>query len=155
MDLCASPSHLRSVNLVFSICLYPVLCRILTILHPPCNETKRQLYALALVWFPVLNFFNYLYYTDAGSTLFVLLTYMLVKEKCYRLAGLVSVLQKFSRYYTRSKPRLIFCVGCDSGNDVSADKYHLGLFLCCNCCNRYLVERKEISRYSLQGAYRS
>ncbi|KAL1932843.1 hypothetical protein VTP01DRAFT_8521 [Rhizomucor pusillus] len=91
MDLCASPSHLRSVNLVFSICLYPVLCRILTILHPPCNETKRQLYALALVWFPVLNFFNYLYYTDAGSTLFVLLTYMLVKEKCYRLAGLVAI----------------------------------------------------------------
>lgn len=87
-DLCNNIQALRATNLLFSVGMYLVIRRIISLLHPSTNTLSRDLFALALTWFPVLMFFNFVYYTDAGSTFFVLLCYMLVKQKQYTLAGL-------------------------------------------------------------------
>ncbi|KAI7872910.1 alpha-2-glucosyltransferase Alg10 [Spinellus fusiger] len=79
-------SALRSINAVFSIGLFLVLYRLLAHTHPLPTVT-RSLYALALTWFPILFFFNGLYYTDNGSTFFVFLCYLLIKERWYWCAG--------------------------------------------------------------------
>ena len=86
--LCNTTISLRAINLVFAVCLYPVLYRLVTIHNP---NGSNHLFTLALVWFPVGFFYNFVYYTDPGSTLFVLLSYLLAKQKHYALAGLVSV----------------------------------------------------------------
>ncbi|KAI8146587.1 alpha-2-glucosyltransferase Alg10 [Fennellomyces sp. T-0311] len=82
---CNTTISLRMLNLVFAACLYPVIHRILTLHHP---TGSNHLFTLALVWFPVGFFYNFLYYTDSGSTLFVLLSYLLAKQNHYTLSGL-------------------------------------------------------------------
>lgn len=46
--------------------------------------------SLALSLFPLLFFFNFLYYTDVGSTLTVLLGYLMSRQDRHLLASLVS-----------------------------------------------------------------
>ncbi|KAG2223415.1 hypothetical protein INT45_001721 [Circinella minor] len=73
---------------VFAICLYPIIRRLVALHHPHTHPWSQHLFTLALVWFPVGFFYNFVYYTDPGSTLFVLLCYLLAKEKHYTLSGL-------------------------------------------------------------------
>ncbi|KAI8636062.1 alpha-2-glucosyltransferase Alg10 [Parasitella parasitica] len=90
-DLCTVNS-LRFTNILFSIGLYLVLVSLVTTLYPAtknCSNTK--LYALTLAWFPIGFFYNFLYYTDPGSTFLVLLSYLLVKKKRYTISGLVGM----------------------------------------------------------------
>ncbi|KAI7902365.1 alpha-2-glucosyltransferase Alg10 [Cokeromyces recurvatus] len=80
-DLC-TVNALRFTNILFSIGLYFILVSL--------TKTSR-VYALSLAWFPVGFFYNFLYYTDAGSTFFVLLSYLLVKRRWYRLSGVMGI----------------------------------------------------------------
>lgn len=82
---------LRFTNILFSIGLYFVLLSLILTLSKKRNNWKTQLYALTLCWFPINHFFNFLYYTDPGSTFFVMLSYLLVKKKSYNVAGIVGI----------------------------------------------------------------
>lgn len=90
-DLC-TVNTLRFTNILFSIGLYLLLVSLIRQLWPRQVPWKSKLYALALSWFPVGFFYNFVYYTDPGSTFFVLLSYLLVKKKKYNLAGLVGLI---------------------------------------------------------------
>ncbi|KAI9283175.1 alpha-2-glucosyltransferase Alg10, partial [Sporodiniella umbellata] len=78
-DLCTL-NALRTTNILFSIGLYFVLCGFFR---------NNKLYALTLASFPVGYFYNFLYYTDSGSTFFVLLSYLLLVKKRYHLSGFI------------------------------------------------------------------
>ncbi|OAD74167.1 glycosyltransferase family 59 protein [Phycomyces blakesleeanus NRRL 1555(-)] len=85
-----TPSALRMTNIFFSLGLLFVIDSLIGCLHPT-SPAIRSRYALALVWFPVLFFFNGLYYTDTGSTFFVLLSYLLVNKRHYWAAGTAGI----------------------------------------------------------------
>lgn len=89
-DLC-TVNTLRFTNTLFSIGLYFVLLSLILTLSKKRSNWKTQLYALTLCWFPINHFFNFLYYTDPGSTFFVMLSYLLVKKKLYNLAGVIGI----------------------------------------------------------------
>ncbi|KAI8394183.1 alpha-2-glucosyltransferase Alg10 [Radiomyces spectabilis] len=91
LNLC-DVNSLRMVNLVFAVGLYPVIYGLLTQLHQTTSTLSRALYALALCWFPVGYFFNFVYYTDTASTFFVLLSYLFVLQHCYALAALMGTI---------------------------------------------------------------
>ncbi|CAO3693578.1 unnamed protein product [Rhizopus stolonifer] len=74
---------LRATNILFSIGLYFIFCSFFK---------RNKLYALVLAWFPVGHFYNFLYYTDSGSTFFVLLSYLLLTKKRYHLSGIVGLI---------------------------------------------------------------
>ncbi|KAI8081843.1 alpha-2-glucosyltransferase Alg10 [Gilbertella persicaria] len=86
LDLCTI-NTLRFTNILFSIGLYVVLVQLVKSGH----DWHARLYALALAWFPVGFFYNAVYYTDTGSTFFVLLCYLAVKKRYYHAAGLVGI----------------------------------------------------------------
>lgn len=51
------------------------------------TTSRRILSALSLSSFPVLYFFTFLYYTDAGSTFFILFTYLMTLYGCHKTAA--------------------------------------------------------------------
>ncbi|XP_014678723.1 PREDICTED: putative Dol-P-Glc:Glc(2)Man(9)GlcNAc(2)-PP-Dol alpha-1,2-glucosyltransferase [Priapulus caudatus] len=80
LEFC-TPFWLRSINVLFAVGnLYVIWC-ILWKLHYQTSKdfsTNRALLAaINLTLFPVLYFFTFLYYTDAGSVFFALLLYLL------------------------------------------------------------------------------
>jgi hypothetical protein len=80
---------LRATNIAFATGILVVVSRLLKLLHPGTDSTRLILYALALGCFPVSMFYTFLYYTDSGSTFFVLLSYLLSKQRRYIMSGLV------------------------------------------------------------------
>ncbi|KAI9190576.1 alpha-2-glucosyltransferase Alg10 [Polychytrium aggregatum] len=78
-DSLCSTSTLRSVNLVFSVVLIPVLKGLLDSIHG--RHRINTAGAIAIALFPVAFFFNFMYYTDTGSTLFVLLSLLYALRK--------------------------------------------------------------------------
>lgn len=52
---------------------------------------QRVLTALSLSSFPVLYFFTFLYYTDAGSTFFTLFTYLMTLYSSHKAAAMLGV----------------------------------------------------------------
>ncbi|KAI9490244.1 alpha-2-glucosyltransferase Alg10 [Zychaea mexicana] len=88
LTICNTTVSLRAINIVFAICLYPVIRRLVALHHPHTSRWSQHVFTLALTWFPVGFFYNFVYYTDPGSTLFVLLSWLLAKQKRYTLAGL-------------------------------------------------------------------
>lgn len=55
------------------------------------TTSRRVLSALSLSTFPVLYFFNFLYYTDAGSTFFILFTYLMTLYGCHKASAFLGV----------------------------------------------------------------
>lgn len=90
-DLC-TVNALRFTNILFSIGLYFVLVSLISTLSATPKSFRLNLYALTLSWFPVGFFYNFLYYTDPGSTFFVLFSYLLVKKKSYFLSGIIGLI---------------------------------------------------------------
>ncbi|KAL7321349.1 glucosyltransferase [Mucor circinelloides] len=91
-DLC-TVNTLRFTNIMFSTGLYFTLVSLVNTLYPATkHDWRAKMYALTLAWFPVGFFYNFLYYTDPGSTWLVLQSYLLVKKKRYSLAGLVGMI---------------------------------------------------------------
>ncbi|XP_025106484.1 putative Dol-P-Glc:Glc(2)Man(9)GlcNAc(2)-PP-Dol alpha-1,2-glucosyltransferase isoform X6 [Pomacea canaliculata] len=91
-----TPLLLRSTNILFSVGnLYLLYLTTYKLHYNKKNGGSVVLTALTLATFPVLYFFTWLYYTDAGSTFFSLLTYLCVLHKRHRSAavcGLVAIL---------------------------------------------------------------
>ncbi|XP_061663924.1 dol-P-Glc:Glc(2)Man(9)GlcNAc(2)-PP-Dol alpha-1,2-glucosyltransferase [Syngnathoides biaculeatus] len=92
-EVVCSTAMLRFVNLLFNCgnlyLLYRLTCR----LHPrekTRTAARRILSALSLSAFPVLYFFNFLYYTDAGSTFFVLFAYLMTLHGCRKASALLA-----------------------------------------------------------------
>ncbi|KAF7694058.1 dol-P-Glc:Glc(2)Man(9)GlcNAc(2)-PP-Dol alpha-1,2-glucosyltransferase [Silurus meridionalis] len=89
-----STAMLRFINVLFNCgnlyVLYLLICKI----HPKDKSRatgRRVLSALALSSFPVLYFFTFLYYTDAGSTFFTLFAYLMCLYRCHKAAALLGI----------------------------------------------------------------
>lgn len=84
-----SSGMLRFINLLFSLgnlyMFYLILCRI----HTKVSALRRILSTLTLYLFPTLYFFTFLYYTDPGSTFFVLFTYLMCLYGNHKSAALL------------------------------------------------------------------
>lgn len=95
-----STAMLRFVNLLFSCgnlyLLYLLTCK-LHLKDKTRGASRRVLSALALSTFPVLYFFNFLYYTDAGSTFFILFAYLMTLYGCHGASALLGVCSVFFR----------------------------------------------------------
>lgn len=87
----------RLINLFFCIGIFYLLFKILRKYHEGYEMRIYFLAALNLAMFPVSYFFTFLYYTDPGSTFFILLMYYLhLKHKFSKaaLAGAISLLYR-------------------------------------------------------------
>ncbi|XP_070978276.1 dol-P-Glc:Glc(2)Man(9)GlcNAc(2)-PP-Dol alpha-1,2-glucosyltransferase-like [Oncorhynchus clarkii lewisi] len=95
-----STAMLRFINLLFNCgilyLLYLIICK-LHLKEKTKTASRRVLSALSLSTFPVLYFFNFLYYTDAGSTFFILFTYLMTLYGCHKASALISVFAIFFR----------------------------------------------------------
>lgn len=89
-----STAMLRFINLLFNCgnlyLLYLLTCKLH---HREKTRTtsRRILSALSLSTFPVLYFFNFLYYTDAGSTFFILFAYLMTLYGCHKASAFLGV----------------------------------------------------------------
>ncbi|KAK0130699.1 Dol-P-Glc:Glc(2)Man(9)GlcNAc(2)-PP-Dol alpha-1,2-glucosyltransferase [Merluccius polli] len=87
-----STAMLRFVNLLFNggnlYLLYLLTCK-LHLREKSKSATRRILSSLSLSTFPVLYFFNFLYYTDAGSTFFILFAYLMALYGCHKASALL------------------------------------------------------------------
>lgn len=82
--------HLRSINLLFAFGNLYLCFAILQKLNSSQKDFgwwRCALNALTLSQFPPLYFFTFLYYTDAGSTFTILLSYLLALHKSHFLAA--------------------------------------------------------------------
>ncbi|KAG2234541.1 hypothetical protein INT48_007354 [Thamnidium elegans] len=95
-DLC-TVNALRFTNILFSIGLYFVLVSLISTVSCKPKSIKLNLYALTLCWFPVGFFYNFVYYTDPGSTFFVMFCYLLVKKKRYFSSGIIGLISLIFR----------------------------------------------------------
>ncbi|XP_076106317.1 dol-P-Glc:Glc(2)Man(9)GlcNAc(2)-PP-Dol alpha-1,2-glucosyltransferase-like [Mytilus galloprovincialis] len=92
-DNVCSVLWLRSVNLLFAIGNFYIIYAIMCKLHQKEKiEPKIIITALTLSLLPLLFFFNFLYYTDVGSTFFVLFMYLLHLQGNKALASLVGII---------------------------------------------------------------
>ncbi|MCI4389017.1 hypothetical protein PGIGA_G00092760 [Pangasianodon gigas] len=89
-----STAMLRFINVLFNCgnlyILYLLICKI----HPKDKSRatgRRVLSALTLSSFPVLYFFTFLYYTDAGSTFFILFAYLMCLYRCHKASALLGI----------------------------------------------------------------
>ncbi|KAG0359270.1 putative Dol-P-Glc:Glc(2)Man(9)GlcNAc(2)-PP-Dol alpha-1,2-glucosyltransferase [Gamsiella multidivaricata] len=58
--------------------------------HPHMSRADRYNAAAVIICFPVLYFFNFMYYTDGGSAAFILLSWLAAKKRLHLLAALGS-----------------------------------------------------------------
>ena len=77
---------LRSINLIYGIGTFWLLRQWLS---------TRE--ALTVFLFPISFFFHFLYYTDSGSTFFILFSYYLGQKKRYRSSALASAMAMLFR----------------------------------------------------------
>ncbi|GBB95704.1 hypothetical protein RclHR1_00260009 [Rhizophagus clarus] len=84
-----STNFLRATNVLFGIGLYLILWKLTIKLHSSQDRDLLSFNTFTLSIFPVGWFYNFLYYTDSGSTFFVLWSYLLSIEERYWLSGLV------------------------------------------------------------------
>ncbi|CAI5635709.1 dol-P-Glc:Glc(2)Man(9)GlcNAc(2)-PP-Dol alpha-1,2-glucosyltransferase [Oreochromis niloticus] len=93
-EVVCSTAMLRFINLLFNCgnlyLIYLLLCK-LHLREKTRTTSRRVLSALSLSTFPVLYFFNFLYYTDAGSTFFILFTYLMTLYGCHKASALLGV----------------------------------------------------------------
>ncbi|XP_063073955.1 dol-P-Glc:Glc(2)Man(9)GlcNAc(2)-PP-Dol alpha-1,2-glucosyltransferase [Engraulis encrasicolus] len=107
-----SAAMLRFINTLFNCgnlyLLYLVVCHIH---HKDKSRTacRRILTALALSTFPVLYFFTFLYYTDAGSTFFILFAYLMTLYASHKMAALLGVCAILFRQ--TNVVWVVFCAG--------------------------------------------
>lgn len=88
------PTHLlRSVNLVFACANVYIIFLINHSLHQyTSSQVHLVVSSVSTSLFPCLYFFNFLFYTDAGSLFFVLLMYLHHLNKSYCLASFFGII---------------------------------------------------------------
>lgn len=87
--LCNSVLVMRLLNVLFGLGNLWILNRLCHLLHPGDHHNTLRAFVLSL--FPVLYFFNFLFYTDPGATFFVLLMYYCVKKRQYSWSALAAL----------------------------------------------------------------
>lgn len=75
---------LRAINAIFGLGSFFLIRSILKRQYNPVNWQ-----AFNIAMFPVSFFFHFLYYTDSGSTFFVLLAYRLALAKHFKASAIV------------------------------------------------------------------
>ena len=88
IELC-SVFNLRATNIIFSSLSTVVVFLLLRSIYPSSNYFTSSLYALTLSQFPPLYFFSFLYYTDQGSTLFVLSALLAARQSRHNLSAML------------------------------------------------------------------
>ncbi len=81
--------QLRLVNFMFGIGNFLVLHQILQKIHPSESQKDILLKALTLSTFPILYFTFFLFYTDAGSTFFIFISYYFILTEKYFWSSIV------------------------------------------------------------------
>jgi alpha-1,2-glucosyltransferase len=66
-DVCKELAALRSLNAIFGILNILLFASLLQHIHPNASRHVLASRVLAISLFPVLFFFNFVYYTDAGK----------------------------------------------------------------------------------------
>eukprot|EP00743_Colponemidia_sp_Colp-15_P007020 GILK01007576.1.p1 GENE.GILK01007576.1~~GILK01007576.1.p1 ORF type:complete len:476 (-),score=56.38 GILK01007576.1:150-1526(-) len=90
LDAC-NLAALRAVNTyLFGPGSFFIMYDIVRVRHNP-DSTVSLMYAVLLGLFPVHFFFHFLYYTDSGSTFFVLLMYLLTLKQAHKAAALAGI----------------------------------------------------------------
>ncbi|KAM4748590.1 dol-P-Glc:Glc(2)Man(9)GlcNAc(2)-PP-Dol alpha-1,2-glucosyltransferase [Rhinophrynus dorsalis] len=114
-NVVCSPGMLRFINLLFSLgnlyMLYLILCKIHC--KNKVSSLRRILSTFTLYMFPTLYFFTFLYYTDSGSTFFVLFTYLMCLYGNHKSAALLGLCSFFFR-----QTNIIWIIFC-AGNVIS------------------------------------
>ena len=88
IELC-SVFNLRATNIIFSSLNTVVIFLLLRSIHTNSNYVISSLYALTLSLFPPLYFFSFLYYTDQGSTLFVLSALLAARQSHHAVSAIL------------------------------------------------------------------
>ncbi|KAJ1925549.1 glucosyltransferase [Tieghemiomyces parasiticus] len=83
-----STTMLRYTNWLLLVALYGVAVAILRERNPGHPQRRLFFEAASIASFPVLYFVSLLFYTDAGSTFFIVLGYYLGLKRWHRLAAL-------------------------------------------------------------------
>ena len=96
MELC-SVFNLRATNIIFSSLNTVVLFLLLRSIHENSNFVISSLLALSLSLFPPLYFFSFLYYTDQGSTFFVLSALLAARKSHHVISAMLFLLSLLFR----------------------------------------------------------
>lgn len=86
--LCSYPILRLVINPLCAIISAYVIHRILVLYNPTTGQLSHALRVLVIFTFPLSFFFNFLYYTDTGSLLFILITLWAVEAGNIRLSAL-------------------------------------------------------------------
>ncbi|KAF9994659.1 glucosyltransferase [Entomortierella chlamydospora] len=81
---------LRLTNLAYPLLILFTVAALLKEIHPHLTHHESFRTASVIICFPVLYFFNFMYYTDGGSTAFVLLSWLASRKRYHLLAALGS-----------------------------------------------------------------
>lgn len=102
-----SVTSLRFVNVIFHILNFLLASRIMRVVHSDQKklggeEGKQSsdgfvLQSLTISIFPILYFFSFLYYTDPGSTTFVLAAYLANLKSLHKTSALLGLASLFFR----------------------------------------------------------
>jgi len=92
-----NPFILRQTNVFFGVLTFQIILLLSKKLHQKVPQNLHILNALTLTLFPCLFFFNFLYYTDPGSTFFVLLAYYFAISRHLWLSSIAISISLFFR----------------------------------------------------------
>ncbi|KAG0353341.1 glucosyltransferase [Podila minutissima] len=87
-----STYFLRLTNLIYPCIIFFTTASLLKQLHPHMTRRDRYATAAVAITFPILWFFNFMYYTDGGSVAFVLLSWLAAKKGHHFLSAVVSAI---------------------------------------------------------------
>ncbi|XP_014863214.1 PREDICTED: putative Dol-P-Glc:Glc(2)Man(9)GlcNAc(2)-PP-Dol alpha-1,2-glucosyltransferase [Poecilia mexicana] len=93
-SVACSTAMLRFTNVLFNCGNFYLLYLLISKLHHRDKTRlmfRRILCTVSLSTFPVLYFFTFLYYTDAGSTFFILFAYLMTLYGCHKASALLGV----------------------------------------------------------------
>ncbi|KAG0027264.1 hypothetical protein BGZ82_009069 [Podila clonocystis] len=83
---------LRLTNLIYPCIIFFTTASLLKQMHPHMTRRDRYATAAVAITFPILWFFNFMYYTDGGSTAFVLLSWFAAKKGHHFLSAVGSAI---------------------------------------------------------------
>eukprot|EP00116_Pleurobrachia_bachei_P001299 sb/3461561/ len=133
---------LRFINLVMSVAIFLVMYMIFRKLSrrlmdepglgiQPIHRTCCMMNSLVLTCFPLLYFYNLLYYTDVGSVLFVLASYSCSIRNCHKRSAVLGAIAVTFRQTN------IIWVGFTAGTVVIRDIEFRGIF---NDCDDFMSQ---------------
>lgn len=116
-DFFCSVLLLRAVNVVFNTISFFLLYGIIKEIHGEKRHRKDsgagdllfKLQAFAVAIFPLNYFFSFLYYTDPGSTMFILSAYLANLKSHHKLSAFLGLLSVFFRQ--TNIVWVLFCAG--------------------------------------------